>query len=122
MDKILLKGMAFYGWHGVLREEQVLGQRFTIDAELYASLAKAAETDAIEDTVNYAKVYEVIRDIMNNQRFALLEALAREIGKQILLQFSLVEHAVITVHKPSAPIPGVLDEIAVTIESGRHEQ
>lgn len=122
MDKILLKGMAFYGWHGVLREEQVLGQRFTIDAELYASLAKAAETDAIEDTVNYAKVYEVIWDIMNNQRFALLEALAREIGKQILLQFSLVEHAVITVHKPSAPIPGVLDEIAVTIESRRHEQ
>lgn len=121
MDRISLKGMAFYGWHGVMEEEHALGQRFYVDVELALPLQKAAETDALADTVNYASVYGVVRQIMEQDRYALLERAAGEIITQILARFPLVERVVVTIHKPSAPVPGILEDVAVTVERGRHE-
>lgn len=121
MDRIRLKGMAFYGRHGVMEEEHALGQRFYVDVELALPLQKAAETDALADTVNYASVYGVVRQIMEQDRYALLERAAGEILTQILARFPLVERVVVTIHKPSAPVPGILEDVAVTVERGRHE-
>lgn len=121
MDRISLKGMAFYGRHGVMEEEHALGQRFYVDVELALPLQKAAETDALADTVNYASVYGVVRQIMEQDRYALLERAAGEITTQILARFPLVERVVVTIHKPSAPVPGILEDVAVTVERGRHE-
>lgn len=121
MDRISLKGMAFYGRHGVMEEEHALGQRFYVDVELALPLQKAAETDALADTVNYASVYGVVRQIMEQDRYALLERAAGEIITQILARFPLVERVVVTIHKPSAPVPGILEDVAVTVERGRHE-
>lgn len=121
MDRISLKGMAFYGRHGVMEEEHALGQRFYVDVELALPLQKAAETDALADTVNYASVYGVVRQIMEQDRYALLERAAGEIITQILAWFPLVERVVVTIHKPSAPVPGILEDVAVTVERGRHE-
>lgn len=121
MDRISLKGMAFYGRHGVMEEEHALGQRFYVDVELVLPLQKAAETDALADTVNYASVYGVVRQIMEQDRYALLERAAGEIITQILARFPLVERVVVTIHKPSAPVPGILEDVAVTVERGRHE-
>lgn len=121
MDRISLKGMAFYGRHGVMEEEHALGQRFYVDVELALPLQKAAETDALADTVNYASVYGVVRQIMEQDRYALLERAAGEILTQILARFPLVERVVVTIHKPSAPVPGILEDVAVTVERGRHE-
>lgn len=121
MDRISLKGMAFYGRHGVMEEEHALGQRFYVDVELALPLQKAAETDALADTVNYASVYGVVRQIMEQDRYALLERAAGKIITQILARFPLVERVVVTIHKPSAPVPGILEDVAVTVERGRHE-
>lgn len=121
MDRISLKGMAFYGRHGVMEEEHALGQRFYVDVELALPLQKAAETDALADTVNYASVYGVVRQIMEQDRYALLERAAGEIITQVLARFPLVERVVVTIHKPSAPVPGILEDVAVTVERGRHE-
>ncbi len=38
MDKILMKNMSFYGYHGVMAEEKVLGQKFFIDVVLEVNL------------------------------------------------------------------------------------
>lgn len=119
MDRICLKGMAFYGRHGVMTEENRLGQRFYIDVELQLSLTRASETDALEDTVNYGEVYECVRALAEGKRYALLEKLAGEIGRRILRDFPPVESLSVTVHKPSAPIPGILEDVSVTVETKR---
>lgn len=120
MDKICLKGMTFYGCHGVMAEEQRLGQRFIIDAELYLPLAEAGRTDGLEDTVNYADVYGLVRRIAEEERYALIEKLAGEIGRRVLAAFPKVERIAVTVHKPSAPVPGIFDDLSVTVETLRH--
>lgn len=85
MDEIIMENMAFHGYHGVLKEEKVLGQRFYVDAKLYLDLKKAGESDNLNDTVSYAEVYKIIEHIMTKEKFELLEALAHKICNEILL-------------------------------------
>ena len=50
MDKIVLKNMAFYGYHGNLTSEQAQGQRFFVDVEITTDLTKAGQSDQLEDS------------------------------------------------------------------------
>ncbi|WP_161950907.1 dihydroneopterin aldolase, partial [Streptococcus suis] len=52
MDKISLNKCRFYGYHGAFKEEQVLGQIFTVDCDLFVDLTAASQTDNLEDTVH----------------------------------------------------------------------
>ena len=76
MDKITLKGMEFYARHGAMKEEQILGQKFTVDITMYLSLDKAGADDDLEKTVNYAKVYSFCRKIVEGAPVRLIERLA----------------------------------------------
>ena len=60
-DKILLEGMEFYAYHGVNEIEKTQGQRFIVDVELSANLARAAETDSLTDTINYSDVFRLVK-------------------------------------------------------------
>ena len=51
MDKIILNGCRFYGYHGAFAEEQTLGQIFVVDLELAVDLTKASQSDNLDDTV-----------------------------------------------------------------------
>ena len=53
MDKIILNGCRFYGYHGAFAEEQTLGQIFVVDLELAVDLTKASQSDNLDDTVHY---------------------------------------------------------------------
>ncbi len=121
MDKIIMKNLAFYGYHGVLKEENNIGQKFFIDIEMYCSLKKAGETDDVEDTINYAEVYNIAKDIVENEKLNLIEALAEEIAQRILDKFEKVKEIMIRVKKPEAPVPGIYDYFAVEIRRGRNE-
>ena len=89
MDKIILSNLAFYGYHGVLSEEKVLGQKFFFDIELFLDLTKAGESDYMMDSVSYADVYAVVKDICENNKFDLLEALSHKIAKKKYLKIFL---------------------------------
>ena len=54
MDRIIIKDMALYGYHGVLDEEQALGQHFFLDIELYLDLQEAGGLDDLWKTVDYS--------------------------------------------------------------------
>ncbi|MDK2824658.1 MAG: 7,8-dihydroneopterin aldolase/epimerase/oxygenase [Clostridia bacterium] len=120
MDKIIMKNLAFYGYHGVLKAENQLGQKFFIDVEIELDLKEAGKTDDVEKTVNYAEIYEVIKDIILNQRFNLIEALAENIAENILQKFTKVEQVVINVRKPEAPVKGIFDYFGVEIRRMRN--
>ncbi len=120
MDEIFLKGMTFYGYHGALEEENRLGQRFIIDARLGLSLIKAGETDELEYTVSYADVFESIRNICEDERYSLIEALAHNIAQCILDEFAIVQNVQISVKKPQAPINGMFDYMQVSVRRSRN--
>lgn len=121
MDKILLNNLGFYGYHGLLKEEATLGQKFFIDMELYLSTRQAGLTDDMNKSVSYADVYELVKDIVENKRFNLLEALAENIASEVLDKFTLVEGLMVRVKKPEAPVPGIYDYFGVEIKRTRNE-
>ena len=113
-DAIHLRGLEFYAHHGVLPEEQVLGQRFLIDMDIFSDLRKAGSTDQVEDTIHYGEVYQVIKACVTGDRYQLLEHLAEEIAQRVLEQFACASVRV-EVHKPQAPIPGIFRDVSVEI-------
>jgi 7,8-dihydroneopterin aldolase/epimerase/oxygenase len=119
IDKIYLHRMEFYGYHGVLPEENVLGQRFIVDVILETDLQKAGKSDRLDDTINYAEVYDICRNVVEKKRFALIEAVAEAIAEQILSSFPTVVCCTIKVTKPNPPIQGHYESVAVEIVRGR---
>ena len=121
LDEITLTGMEFFGHHGCLAEEQRLGQRFLVDLTMGLPLAKAGRTDDLQATVNYAEVYARVRAIVEGEPARLLETVAERICDCVLRDFALVQMVTVTVHKPGAPIAGILREAALTLHRRRGE-
>ena len=113
-DVIHLRGLEFYAYHGVLPEEQVLGQRFLIDMDIFSDLRQAGSSDQVEDTIHYGEVYQVIKACVTKDRHQLLEHLAEEIAQRVLGQFSCASVRV-EVHKPQAPIAGIFRDVSIEI-------
>ena len=115
MDRIFLRGMRFMACHGVLPHEREIPQPFEVDVELGLSLRAAGESDALDDTVNYAKVYHTVSSVMDGAPKQLIEALAEEIADDLLRDFVSLRWVRVTVHKPAAPIDGMFSDVGVTI-------
>ncbi|KFB10148.1 dihydroneopterin aldolase [Nitratireductor basaltis] len=115
MYKIRLKNCAFFARHGLHDEEERLGQRFYVDAELTVRPAVSLEEDAISGTVDYGVAFSEIERIITGKRRFLIEALALEVARALCKRFPEIEKAEITVRKPNAPVPGVLDHVEVTV-------
>lgn len=113
---ITLQNCAFFARHGVHDEEEFLGQRFFVDAELDVDGGDALERDSIVDTVNYGIAFSVIEEIVTGRRRYLIEALALDVAKELCRRFPTIRRAKITVRKPNAPVPGVLDYVQVSVE------
>ena len=114
-----MKDLAFFGYHGVMQEETTLGQKFFLDIEIYTDLKKAGKSDAVEDTVHYGEVYNIIKDIVQNKRFKLIEALAENIAEVVLEKFIKIQEINVIVRKPEAPIAGIFDHVGVDIRRTR---
>lgn len=112
-DRIELVGVRDYGYHGVLAHEKEQGQYFSVDATLGLSIAHAALSDDLSDTVNYAEVADAIRARITGESFDLIEKLAEQIA-QDCLSFPQVVSARIRVHKPDAPIDGDFADVVVS--------
>jgi len=114
VDKIILKDMEFYGYHGVLPEETRLGQRFSVDMELSLDLSKAGQSDNRNDTVNYAEAFRTVREVVEGRPRNLIEAVAEDIAAAVLERFP-VYMVTVRVKKPCAPVPGNFAYMAVEI-------
>ncbi|HWQ42763.1 MAG TPA: dihydroneopterin aldolase [Desulfosporosinus sp.] len=120
-DVIHLRGLEFYAYHGALPEEQVLGQRFLIDMDLFSDLSQAGSSDQVEDTIHYGEVYQVIKACVTGDSHQLLEHLAEDLAQQVLEQFVCTSVRV-EVHKPQAPISGIFRDVSVEIWRGAGER
>ncbi|AFH66021.1 dihydroneopterin aldolase [Paenibacillus caseinilyticus] len=119
MDRIVMKGMAFYGYHGVYPEENKLGARYHVDTELYMPLDQPGRSDALEDTVNYAAVHDTIKGIVEGETFKLIEALAERIASEVLRTYTSINEITVRVQKPHPPAPIHFEGVTVEIHRKR---
>ena len=119
IGKIHLKNMVFYGYHGDRAEENVLGQRFLIDLVLTLDIAEAARTDRLDATVDYGRIYGICRQRVEQERVRLLETLANDLIDHIFEACPRVMHVGITLRKPSVPLGGVVDYVALETDKDR---
>ncbi|MGY8824806.1 MAG: dihydroneopterin aldolase [Candidatus Latescibacterota bacterium] len=114
-DTIRLRNMRFYAYHGLFDEEAQLGQRFEIDLELKSDLRQAGLKDDLKLSIDYSTVYKTVAEIVTQQRFKLIEALAEHIAAQIGRTYAPIA-LVVRVRKPNPPVPGDFDGIEVEIQ------
>ena len=118
-DRIILRDLGFYGFHGLLNEEKSLGQRFFVDLECGVDLSEPGILDKIGATVSYAEVYEVVKSAFEGKRVNLIEALAQNIVDAVFTAFTDVGWIIVRVRKPEAPIAMVRGEAAIELHRRR---
>ncbi|NTU67631.1 MAG: dihydroneopterin aldolase [Chlorobiaceae bacterium] len=106
---IRLVNAQFYAWHGVHQEEQQLGGKYEVDAELRFDFGPAAATDKVTDTVDYSRAYDTIREIVTGQKASLIESLAFRIAKALMERFPSLDGVTVKVRKRNLPLGGLCD-------------
>lgn len=114
----MLRNIRLEGRHGWFDHERETPQPFEVDVELVLDLAPAATADDLARTIDYARVYEVVRRNVEGSSFRLLEALAGAISRDILDGFP-VDEVGIRVRKPAVQLGGPLDYAGVEIRRRR---
>ena len=111
LDKISIKGLKLFAYHGVNPEEKENGQNFIFDVDYYVNVTKACASDNVDDTVSYAKVVKT--------KYDLIERAAQVVSDAILDEYPDIFKVEITLKKPEAPIKADFDYVGVTITRER---
>jgi dihydroneopterin aldolase len=114
----VLSNIRLEGRHGVHDWEQVTPQPFEVDVELALNLQPAGTDDDLTQTIDYGRVYDVVRPIVESTSFQLLEALAEAISHELLATFPIDEVRV-RVRKPAVKLGGPVDYAGVEIRRTR---
>lgn len=121
LDKIFIKNLEVFGKHGVLPEENRLGQKFLINAILYISTREAGLKDDLTKSIHYGEVSHFISSFMTKYTFQLIETVAEQMARAILLEFPSMEKIRLEILKPWAPIGLPLESVSIEIERGWHQ-
>lgn len=121
MDRVRINvtKLALFAYHGVNDEEQRLGQRFYLDMSLIVAPVHATKSDRLEDTISYEDVIHCAEDAFLEKKYRTIERAAYAVGSSIMEQFSTIQTLSVTVHKPSAPVAAIFDDVAVTVDFSR---
>ena len=121
MDRVLINvtKLALFAYHGVNDEEQRIGQRFYIDMSLIIAPVSATRSDRLEDTISYEDVIHCAEDAFLEKKYRTIERAANAVGSAIMEQFPTIQNLSVTVHKPSAPVAAIFDDVAVTVDFSR---
>lgn len=120
MDKILIKGLRVFAYHGVNPPEKEKGQPFELDLVLYADLRQAGASDDLMDTINYSQVVRRVTAVMQAETYNLIERAAERVAADILEHFPAAG-VTVTLKKPRAPIAADFDYVAVEITRMRKD-
>ena len=117
---IILSGLRFHAYHGVMAQERQTGGDFLVDLQVMCDLEKAVHSDDLSDTLNYGTLYDLVHQEMM-QPSQLLEHVAGRIAQRVFDGFPQVENVVITVTKVNPPMGADLKGASVTLFFGREE-
>ena len=114
MGQLVLENMEFYAYHGHYDEEQTIGGRFSVDLVIETDLSKAAETDLLEDAIDYSSVYDLVKNEMGKPS-RLLEHLALRIIKAVYTASDRITTVKVTVSKRNPAIGGNMNKFSVVL-------
>jgi dihydroneopterin aldolase len=115
---VRLVNAVFYAHHGVMEEEHRIGGRYEVDVALDLDVRAAAETDDLSETVDYERVYALVRGVVTGNSSYLIERVAWRIAAAVGEAYPGVARVEVTVRKPNPPVGGPCDRAEVTV---RHE-
>ena len=116
MATISIEGMEFHAYHGCFEEEQVIGNTFMVDVHMDTDTASAELSDRLEDTVNYADVYQLVKEQMEvNSK--LLEHVGRRIMDAILAKYPEIDIIEVKISKLNPPVGGKVHAVSVTMDN-----
>lgn len=110
---ILIRGLEFYGYHGVPDAEQATGHRYRADIRLRMDTSAAEVSDSVEDTVDYSAVAACLLEINASRRFRLVEALAAQICQTVLARFPQILVIEICLEKLLPPMNAIAASVGV---------
>jgi 7,8-dihydroneopterin aldolase/epimerase/oxygenase len=117
-DRVRLTGIAAFGHHGVFNSERQQGQRFVVDVTCILDLSLAASSDDLGQTIDYGALAQAVVADIERDPLNLIEALADRIALTCL-RYDAIQCVEVTVHKPQAPMPVDVADVAVTLTRSR---
>lgn len=115
MAEIALEGMRFYAYHGVYKEERILGTDYIVDVYLNIEVEKAAVEDNLGKTVNYETIYLICKTVMNHPA-KLIETVAARISLGIKHQYKFIKELKVRVRKTHPPLGGRVDHAQIEVD------
>nr|WP_296086648.1 dihydroneopterin aldolase [uncultured Prevotella sp.] len=100
---ILLENVKFYAFHGVLPQERKVGNDYQVSLRIGYDISRAMVSDDVNDTLNYAEVYQLLRQEMSVPS-ALLERVAGRIGDRLFRKFPAIQSIDLTIIKVNPPM------------------
>lgn len=116
-DVLRIRNMTFYGYHGLFDEEATLGQQFEVDVDVFGDFRGWSKMRSHPAAVDYPRVCELVSQVVTEERFGLVEALADRIADVLQAKLAL-GHFVVRVRKPNPPVPTQFDGVEVEVWRG----
>lgn len=113
-SKVFLKNARFHALHGVLPQEQVVGNDYLVNLTVDYDFTAAMETDELSGTVSYADLFEIIKEEMAIPS-KLLEHVAGRIGKRIFVEFPAIQKIQLAINKVNPPMGADCDGAGVEV-------
>lgn len=121
MDEIRIDNLEVYAYHGVFPEENEKGQPFFVNMVLYVDTGEAGKQDELTLSTHYGEVCHLVTRWMQEHTCKLIETVAENVAKEVLLSFPLVQALDVEIRKPQAPIGLPFESVSVKIHRGWHK-
>lgn len=121
MDKMYIKELELFGFHGVFKEEKNLGQKFILSLELDLNLKLAGKSGDLTKSVHYGELCELVEKEFNKEKYDLIETVTLNVADCILREYKIIDGVKVFLKKPWAPIKKHLDTVEIMIERRRHK-
>lgn len=122
MDKILIRNLKVFAYHGVNPEEKVQGQNFILDIDAFVDISVPCKTDMVDDTVSYADIIEETIRIFTARKDDLVERAAERVSEGLFEKFERIRSLRIRLKKPDAPIDADFEYVGVEIQRNRKDE
>jgi len=119
MDKIIIRDLEVYAYHGVNPEEKKLGQMFVVSVEMGVNLEPAGYVDDLDCTIDYGLICDDVKAAITETKHDLIEAAAISVIERLFLNHAALQSVKVTLKKPWAPLGHHLKYVAVEIEKSR---
>ena len=113
MDKIVIRNLKIFAYHGVNPEEKVDGQNFVLDITAELDVKKAQLSDNVDHTVSYAKIIKTVKAVFTEKSYNLIETAANKVGVAIMQEYPKLRSVTVLLKKPEAPINADFEYVAV---------